>query len=147
MQDTMIREYRFFDGGTIRFDDKRTVGELLRAAFDEFGFTEPFGMDIVTLYQPAFAKGSYTGWFTTDKLNSCAKEIEKADDLYFAYCKPGVFYFAEGGWGHHMIKLGNRPKLEDPVAISLRFEDFHHTVVIAGKFTFGDIIRELNHRA
>lgn len=53
---------------------------------------------------------------------------------------PNVFYFAEGGWGHHMLHLGNHPQIDNPVLLHLRFDDFDNSVVINGKYTFENII-------
>lgn len=136
----MIRQYSFFDGGTIEFDDGRSVRELLAYAFDEFGYYEPFGMETVTLFQGHHSSGG-SGRFTTDPDRSCAEEIENCSDLFFAYHVPEKFYYAEGGWGHHMRALGNHPVLEDPVPLNLRFEDFRHTVVFSGKLTMREVIR------
>ncbi len=135
----MKRNYTFFDGGTIEFDDRKSIKKLLEYAFDAFDYYEPLGMDAVTVFQCHHPKTN-TGWFTTDTDLKCASEIINADELYFAYHVPNVFYFAEGGWGHHMTELGNHPVIENPVALHLRFEDFDNTVVINGKFSFRDII-------
>lgn len=138
----MIRSYSFFDGGTLEFEDSKTVKELIQYAFERFGYYEPAGMEIVTLFQCHHSQ-SYTGWFTTDTNRICAEEIENRDELCFGYQMPDVFYFAEGGWGHHMVKLGNHPIIPDPVALKIRFEDFDNTVVINGKYCFSDIIKYL----
>lgn len=135
----MIRNYTFEGEKTgIQFDDSKTVRELILCAFEQYGYDEPAGMDIVTLFQ-SHHSDSYNGWFTRDTSRICAEEIENPDGLCFAYQMPGVFYFAEGGWGHHMEELGNHPLIPDPVSIRLRFDDFDNTVVINGKYTFGDI--------
>lgn len=135
----MIREYTFYDDGTLEFDDTRSVRELIQYAFDEFGYFEPLGMEIVTIFQCHHSKTN-VGWFTIDVGKSCAEEIENRDELCFAYHLPNVFYFAEGGWGHHMKELGNHPKLENPVSLKIKFDDFYNTVVINGKYTFNDVI-------
>ena len=54
-----------------------------------------------------------------------------------------MFYFAEGGWGHHMKELGNHPNIPSPVDLNLRFDGFQNTVVINGTYCFLDIIRFL----
>ena len=140
----MVREYTFFADGqrTLAFDDSKTIRELIEYAFDEFEYYEPAGMELVTLFQCHHSQ-SDTGWFTTDTTRICSEEIENRDELCFAYQMPGVFYFAEGGWGHHMTGLGNHPLIPDPVALKIRFEDFDNTVVINGKYSFSDIIRYL----
>lgn len=138
----MKQKYTFFDGGTIKFDDKKSVKELIAAAFDSFDYYEPLGMDIVTLFQAHHSKTN-TGWFTTDVEVSCAEEIENPNELCFAYHLPNVFYFAEGGWGHHMAELGNHPEIPNAVSLSLRFDDFDNTLVINGQYSFNDIIHTL----
>ena len=135
----MIQTYRFFDGDAVEFDDAESVRELIRHAFDQFGYFEPAGMETVTLFQCHHPKTN-SGWFTVDTGRKCSDEIINRDELCFAYYMPDVFYFAEGGWGHHMAELGNHPDIPDPVSLKLRFEDFENTVVINGKYCFRDII-------
>ena len=138
----MKQTYRFFDGGTIEFDDRKSVKALIAAAFDAFDYYEPMGMEIVTLFQ-AHHPDTTSGWFTTDVARCCAEEIKNPNELCFAYHMPYVFYFAEGGWGHHMTDLGNRPPMDNAVALELLFDDFRNTVVINGAYTFSDIIAAL----
>lgn len=138
----MKQKYCFFDGGTIEFDDKKSVKELIAYAFESFDYYEPMGMDIVTLFQ-AHHPDTNTGWFTTDVTLSCAEEIKNPKELCFAYYLPNVFYFAEGGWGHHMTGLGNHPSIDNAVSLSIRFGDFSNTVVINGRYTFNDIVNVL----
>ena len=138
----MIQKYMFCDGGTLEFDDSKSVKELIEYAFDTFGYYEPMGMDIVTLFQ-AHHPNTNTGWFTTDTTLRCADEIKNRDWLCFAYHLPNVFYFAEGGWGHHMKELGNRPSIDNEVSLTIRFDDFKNTVIVNGKYTFNDIINLL----
>ena len=135
----------FFDDGkleSLRFDDSKTVKELVQYAFDQFDYYEPAGMEIVTLFQCHHSK-SNNGWFIRDTNRICAEEIEDGSGLCFAYHMPDVFYFAEGGWGNHMINLGNHPVIPNPVSLNLHFEDFKNTVVINGKYCFNDIIKFL----
>lgn len=138
----MIREYSFSGEHTLLFDDSKSVKELIQYAFEKYGYYEPLGMDIVTIFQGHHPAGNY-GWFTTDTSLSCAEEIKSPTDLFFAYHMPDVFFFSEGGWGHHMSNLGNHPSLEDPVSLKIRFDDFCNTVVICGKYSFQDIINTL----
>lgn len=138
----MIREYSFSGEGTLKFDDSKTVRELIEYAFEEFEYYEPAGMETVTLFQCSHSQTN-VGWFTQDTSRRCADEIENCKHLCFAYQMPGVFYFAEGGWGHHMIELGNHPVIPDPAAITIRFDDFRNTVVINGNYCFNDIVRYL----
>jgi len=138
----MIVKYHFFDGGDIEFDSTKSVKELIRYAFERWGYYEPLGMEIVTIFQAHHSKSS-VGWFTTDTSRSCSEEIENCKELCFAYHLPYTFYFAEGGWGHHMAMLGNHPVINNPVSLHLRFNDFDNTVVINGGYSFGDIIRYL----
>lgn len=138
----MITKDHFFDGGDLEFDDAKSVRELVEYAFEVFDYYEPLGMDIVTVFQ-AHHSQSTEGWFTTDTSRSCAEEIENCQELCFAYYMPNVFYFAEGGWGHHMKTLGNHPQIDNPVSLTLRFDDFKNTIVINGKYCFNDIVRYL----
>ena len=135
----MIQKFTFFDGGTIEFEDTKSVKELIEYAFDVFDYYEPLGMEKVTLFQAHHPKTS-TGWFTTDVDLKCVDEIKNMRELCFAYYMPGVFYYAEGGWGHHMSELGNHPNIPNAVRLRLRFEDFDNTIVINGSYSFGDII-------
>ena len=96
-------------------------------------------MEIVTVFQAHHSKTN-TGWFTTHTDHICSKEIENPDELCFAYYLPDYFYFAEGGWGHHMIELGNHPRIPNPISIRLIFIDFNNTVVINGNCTFENIV-------
>lgn len=96
-------------------------------------------MEIVTLFQCHHPKTD-TGWITTDVDLCCAEEIVNPAELCFAYHMPNVFYFAEGGWGHHMRELGNRPQIPDGVSVHIRFEDFDHTMIFNGQYRFIDII-------
>lgn len=138
----MIQRYTFEGEGQIEFDDTKSVKELIEFAFDQFDYVEPFGMEIVTVFQCQHSK-SNTGWFTLDTSKKCSEEIENRDELCFAYHMPGVFYFAEGGWGHHMTELGNHPIVENPVALIIKFDNFKNTVVINGNYSFRNIIDAL----
>ena len=140
----MKKIYTFFDGGTIRFDDQNSVKELLEEAFQSFGYYEPFGMEYVTVFQ-AHHPETTTGWFTTDINLKCADEIKNPHELCFAYHMPGMFYYAEGGWGHHMKSLGNHPHIPNAVSLNLRFEDFDETVVINGDLCFREILSTLQN--
>lgn len=135
----MLQKYDFSGDGVIEFEDSKTVRQLLEYAFEQFGYYEPIGMEYVTLFQSYSPKTS-TGWFTTDVSASCAQEIQSFDHLCFAYHMPGVFYYAEGGWGHHMQELGNHPQIPNPVSLHLAFDDFDHTVVINGNYTLRDVV-------
>lgn len=138
----MIQTYNFYGEGSLEFDDSRSVKELIEYAFDAFDYYEPMGMNIVTLFQPLHPNSDF-GWFTTDTTLRCADEIQNRDFLCFAYHLPNVFYFAEGGWGHHMCSLGNRPPIPNEVHLHLGFEDFKNTIVINGNYTFMDIVTAL----
>ena len=137
----MLRSYNFLtDGGcSIRFDDQRPVSELMKALFDQLGYEEPFGMEIVTVFQPRTARGA-DGWFIRDPSLPCAEALDAQDDLLIAYHMPGVFYHVEGGFG---TRIGNHPDLEDSVSVQLVFEDFSGVVAIAGKYTVSDIVHAL----
>lgn len=135
----MIQKYTFFDGGTIEFDDSKTVKELIEYAFKIFNYYEPMGMDIVTLFQ-ARHPNTNNGWFTTDITRRCCDEILSRDCLCFAYYMPGVFCFAEGGWGQN---LGNCPEIPNAIALELRFRDFSNLITINADYTFSDIVHKL----
>lgn len=139
----MIQQY-VFPEGTIAFDDVKPVKELIAYAFEQFGYEEPLGMDIVTVFQGHHSKTN-TGWFTTNTELRCAEEIENPEDLHFAYHWPHVFYFAEGGWGHHMRELGNHPEIPDGVLLHLRVDDADNALIINGQYRFIDIVDALLH--
>lgn len=141
----MKQEYTFCTGSTLEFDDSKSVKELIEYALDIFGYYEPMGMDILTIFQ-AHHPDTNTDWFTTDVTLRCVDEIRNRDWLCFAYHLPDVFFFAEGGWGHHMPELGNRPRIPNEVSLKLRFKDFDNTIVINGNYTFMDIVRVLRQR-
>lgn len=136
----MVKKYYFWGDGEILFDSTKTVRELISCAFEKFGYYEPMGKDIVTVFQ-AHHSADTTGWFTTDTSRTCEEEIENCEELFFAYHLPEVFYFAEGGWGHHMKSLGNHPAIHNPVALHIRAEEFDHTVVINGTYTFEAVVK------
>lgn len=135
----MIRKYRFDSEEPFEFDDSKTVKELVEYAFEKFDYYEPFGMNTVTVFQCSHS-GSNEGWFTTDTSRRCADEIEDCENLCFAYNIPRDFYYAEGGWGHHMKSLGNHPILQNPVSLKLKFDDFVNTIVFRGTMTFNEVI-------
>jgi len=45
-----------------------------------------------------------------------------------------------------MEHLGNHPEIIQPVSLNIRTKDFDHTIVIAGKYTFRDIITALKSK-
>ena len=137
----MIQKYNV-NNFELLFDDQKCIKDLIQTVFDSCGYYEPLGMEIVTIFQ-AHSSRSNCGWFTTNTSLRCCDEIEDNDWIFFAYHMPGKFYYAEGGWGHHMPSLGNHPIIKDPVPLSLKFNDENHTIVIAGKYTFIDIFRFL----
>ena len=135
----MNHKYTFFDGGDIEFDDSRSVRELIEYAFDRFGFYEPMGMDVLTLFQSHYPN-THNGWFTTNVNLKCSDEILNRENLFFGYHIPNVFYLVEGGWGHHTKDLGNRPEIPNEVRINLRTKDFDGSVVINGAYTLYDVV-------
>lgn len=140
----MIKKYSFCQSGNgedLYFDDSRTVKELIEYAAEKYDYYIPPGIEIATLFQAGHHSASDNGWFTQDVYRKCCDEIENCDNLCFAYYLPGVFYYAEGGWGHHMKELGNHPNIPDPVDLNLRFGDFNNTVVINGNYRMTDIVR------
>lgn len=133
----MIQVYHFFKENPLQFDDEKTVGELIRYAFECFDYYEPFGIDTVTIYQID------PHHFTLDTSLKCADEINSRSEICFAYHIPGFLYYAEGGWGHHMQDLVNHPVFNNPVSLKLKFEDFDHTVVFEGTHTFRNVLNFL----
>ena len=131
----MKRTYHIFDCDPIDFDDERTVRELIEKAFEENDYFEPAGMDIVTLYDAA----QYKVVIDTDV--PCKDAIrpygyrDNFNGLCFAYLKPHWFFYAEGGWGHHMIDMNAARYVDNPMAVKFVFEDFRHTVVVNGNAT------------
>ena len=89
----MIQKYTFCDGGTLEFDDSKSVKELIEYAFDTFGYYEPMGMDIVTLFQ-AHHPNTTTGWFTTDTTLRCADEIQNREN-----------WFGQAFYVHNIIEI------------------------------------------
>ena len=138
----MNQKYTFFRGGTLEFDDQKSVKELITHAFDTFKCDKPIGIDCVTLFQ-AHHPDTFTGWFTTNVTSSCANEIKNPNELYFAYHLPNIFYYVEGGWGHHMKELGNRPQIDNEVSLKIRYKDLKNTVIVNGQYTFFDLINFL----
>lgn len=113
--------------------------ELLTCALEAFGRSAPLGEDAVTMFQSCHS-GTHTGWFTQDTSRACRDEIEQPGDLCLAWHVPGLLYYAEGGWGHHMHELGNHPAFAQPVSLKLRFEGFDHTVVLEGAEPFRSVL-------
>lgn len=138
----MIRSYTFFHGGSLEFEDSKTVRELIEYAYGQFRHTLLPAIEIATIHQSPDPRAE-TGWFTRDTNHTCAEEIVNPDHLYFACQLPDVFYFAEGGWGHHMTELGNHPIISDPVNLNLCFTGFDDNVIINGNYSFADIINYL----
>lgn len=99
-------------------------------------YCEPFGMDNVTLFNCHCR-------FIQNTLEECTNIISEPNELTIAYHMPGVFYFAEDGWGHHMPSLANHPIIPDPVELKLTFEGFRNTVIINGNIPISKIIQEL----
>lgn len=134
----MIHKYLFFNEKTIEFDSTRTIKELIEYAFEQFEYYEPFGIETVTVYQcdPRHQ-------FIVDTSQKCEDVLADGSRLCFAYHIPGVLYYAEGGWGHHMHELVNHPVLETPVSLKLKFEEFDHTVVFEGSHSFREILNLL----
>lgn len=133
----MIQEYSFFKEDTIKFEDSKTVKELLEYAFEQYDYYEPFGMDTVTIYQANIPH------LTLDTSRKCYEEIKDPDNLYFAYYIPGFLYYAEGGWGHHMAELSNHPVFNHPISLKLKFKDFDNTVVFEGSHSFREVLNLL----
>ena len=120
--------YEIFDVGEIEFDENKTIAELVETAFEEYGYWEPAGMDMVTVYDIK----SYR--MILDRNSTCL-EAGIGDWLCIAYYKPNMFYYVEGGWGHHMIQMNAVDMIESPVSFQLRFGEFVGSPVINGNIT------------
>lgn len=131
----MNRHYRFYDMEDVVFDDQKSVKELMEYVFEQSDYYEPAGMDIVTVYDAS----KY--YVVTDTSQKCADELNPSGNNGFcvAYLKQGKFFFAEGGWGHHMIEMNAVKLIDNPVDVKVVFDDFRNTVVINGALTLGEI--------
>lgn len=142
----MVMSYRVFVEGNgwieVEFDDQKTVNQLARYVLEMVECFEPFGEEILTLFEAHSPKSS-SGWFIIDSNQTCAESITNPKELCLAYHLPGKFYFVEGGWGHHMPTLGNHPALDTPVSFKLSLDDFRNMVVVSGKYTFREMINML----
>lgn len=138
----MIKTYKFSKEKSIEFEDSKSVKELIEQAFEKFGYYEPLGIDAVTVFQPHSTRTN-TGWFTVDTSRSCAEEIEFSDGLCFGYYIPNTFYYAEGGWGHHMMELGNRPNLPESCSLKIKISGVNETIVFNGNLLLIDVITML----
>lgn len=74
----MIQHYHIFSENDryidLDFDDNKSVKELVKYLFDQKGYYEPYGIDIVTLFQIYSSKGADgDGFFITDTQAKCAE--------------------------------------------------------------------------
>ena len=131
----MKQLYRFFDMKDVIFDDEKTVKELMEHVFEQSGYYEPMGMDVVTVYDAS----KY--YVVTDTSKKCKDELNPLGGNGFcvAYLKKDKFFFAEGGWGHHMIDMNAAKLIGNPINIRVVFDDFKNSVVINGTITLGEI--------
>lgn len=121
-----MKVYDIFDIGKIEFDENRPVYELVEEAFERYGYWEPAGMDIVTVYDVQ----SYC--VVLDRNMTCS-EAGLGNLLCVAYYEPNKFYYVEGGWGHHMIQMNVAKLIDEPVSFQLIFEGFNGWPVISGR--------------
>lgn len=136
----MERLYKIFDLEPVYFDDQKSVKELLEYALDRSDYYEPAGTDILTVYDAS----KYH--VVTDTSIACCEAFSPKDSLghgrnglCLAYYLPNCFFYAEGGWGHHMKEMNLAKKIPDPVAISFQFNDFKNTVVVNGNLSIEQI--------
>ena len=131
----MKRQYRFFDMEAVAFDDEGTVSELIRHVLMQSDRDVPMGLDSVTVYDA----GQYC--VVTDTSQKCKNVLEPLGNNGFclAFCKQGKFFFAEGGWGHHMMELCPPQAVEDPVSVTLAFGNFKSSIVINQGVTLGEM--------
>ena len=117
------------------FDDEKTVRELIERVFEESGYYEPMGMDVVTVYDAS----KYRVVLDTSK--KCKDELspEGHNGFTVAYLKEDKFFFAEGGWGHHMINMNAAKLIGNPINIRVVFDGFKNSVVINGNIKLGEI--------
>lgn len=140
----MNKLYKVFGMEPIVFDDRKPVKELIKFVFDQGDYYEPAGMNIVTLYDAS----SYH--VITDTTMPCYKAFSSQGNmghgnngLCLAYYLPNRFFYAEGGWGKHMIEMDVVENISDPVAVEFRFTDFKNTVVLNGNLTIRQIYNYL----
>ena len=117
------------------FDDEKTVKELIEYVFDQSGYYEPMGLDVVTVYDAS----KY--YVVTDTSKKCKDELDPSGNNVFtvAYLKKDFFFFAEGGWGHHMIDMNAAKLISNPINVKVVFDDFKNSVVINGNVKLGEI--------
>lgn len=118
-------------------DDSISVKELIEILLERIDCYEPLGIDSVRIFE-GYSEKNNSGWYIDNILQTCDKAIDNPNDLYLTYHMPDIFFYVEGGWGHHMASLGNCPVIPNAVSIHIRFEDFDNTVVING--TMGHIL-------
>lgn len=140
----MDKIYKVFGMEPIVFDDRKPVKELIKFVFDQGDYYEPAGMNIVTFYDAS----SYH--VITDTAMPCYKAFSSQNNmghgsngLCLAYYLPNRFFYAEGGWGKHMIEMDVVENISDPVAVEFRFTDFKNTVVLNGNLTIRQIYNYL----
>ena len=112
----------------VMFDNELSVKELMEYVFEQSDYCEPAGMEIVT------ALDVHRQHIVTDTSKKCKDELQGKGKNCFcvAYYLPSKFYFAEGGWGHHMEDMDAFDRIPNHVSIQFRFDDFRHTVVVNG---------------
>ena len=140
----MEKLYKVFDMEPVVFDDRKSVKELIEYVFEQSVYCEPAGMDIVTLYDAS----KYH--VITDTTMPCYKAFSShgnighgGNGLCLAYYLPNLFFYAEGGWGKHMIQMDVVENISNPVAVHFRFTDFKNTVVLSGRLTIRQIYNYL----
>ena len=138
----MLNKYLFhIDGDDVvmETDDSISVKELIEILMERTDCYEPLGIDCVRIFE-GYSEKSLSGWYIDDISQTCDKAIDNPNDLYLAYHMPDIFFYAEGGWGHHMAKLGNSPVIPNAVSLHIRFEEFDNTVVVNGAYSLREMI-------
>ena len=123
----------------VEVDDSISVKELIEVLMERIDCFEPLGIDCVRLFE-GFSEKSFSGWFIDNISETCNEAIDNPNDLYLAYHIPNIFFYAEGGWGHHMASLGNCPVIPNAVSFRIRFEEFDNTVVVNGAYTLREML-------
>ena len=127
-----MKTYKVFGVGEVEIDEDKTIAELVETAFVLYDYWEPAGLELVTIYDAENFN------IVLDRNMTC-KEAGLGKLLCIAYFKPNVFFYVEGGWGHHMIQMNAAKYIEDPVSFKLIFDDFNGSPVINGNITLRQI--------
>lgn len=133
-----MKLYDIFDIGKLEFDENKTIAELVETAFEEYGYWEPAGIELVTIYDAEHYN------VVLDRNKTC-KEAGLGKKLCIAYFKPNTFFYVEGGWGHHMIQMNAVKYIDNPIWFQLIFDKFQGVPVINGNVTLRQMFKFLSN--